>query len=119
MIRYYHFDQRRVPTKRNPYEQQEYQRENPQMFTTPTQSVNADGSLITYEQVTTSLQQHYDKLVKNAEEYAIVHKFNPEFWYLMDGLAPVKQMTDYLVTQMKLCQRDFVENYKHLQERLR
>lgn len=34
--------------QRNPYEQQEYQRKNPHLFTTMTQSVNPDGTITTY-----------------------------------------------------------------------
>ncbi len=106
-----------APSKRNPYEQQEFQRKNPHLFTTPTQSVNPDGSIMTYQQVTAKLQETYDKLEANARVYAAAHKFNPDFWYLMDDLHETKEATDYLATQMKLCLRGFTDNYGRMHQR--
>ena len=47
---------------RTEYEQLEYQRKNPHLYTTMTQSVNSDGTITTYEQVTRKLQEAVDKL---------------------------------------------------------
>lgn len=103
--------------KYSQHEQQEFQRKNPRLFTTRTQSVNPDGSLITYQQVTANIQEQYNKLVASARVYATAHYFNADFWYLMDDLQETKKATDFLATQMKLCLRGFTDNYKRMHER--
>ena len=106
-----------VPSKRNPYEQQEFQRKNSYLFTTPTQSVNADGSLTTYEQVTTRLRETRDKLVAIARAHAAAKDFNTDYWFLMDELSDTKKHVDFVEDERKKCLRGFTENYARMRER--
>jgi len=90
---------------RNPYEQQEYQRTHAKLFTTVKQSVNIDGSLITYEEVTRNIQKQLDRL----EE---LHNNHP-YWFTV---APKEQQDIYFFLNNKLDQvrRTFVDNYKRV-----
>lgn len=90
---------------RNPYEQQEYQRNNPHLFTTMSTEVSADGSLITFDEVTASIRKQLDKL----EE---LHGGMP-YWFVF-GTPEEKDMLDYLNRQLVLVQRGFVENYRRV-----
>jgi len=95
---------------RTEYEQQEYRRIHPEFFTTMSQSVNPDGSLVKYEDVTTNIQKQLDKLeeLHGGERY----------WWAManrDELAVYNYLSDLLVK----CQKGFVENYHRMNEYLK
>ena len=101
---------------RTPYEQQEFQRKNPHLFTTQTQSVQPDGSIVAYVEVTKALNSQRERLIEIARTIAAQDKFNPDYWYLLDKLAETKQAVDYIETQMKICLEGFTENYKRVRE---
>lgn len=107
----------KTSVQRNPYEQQEFQRKNPHLFTTPLQSVHPDGSIVSYVEVTKSLNEQRERLVEIARVVAAQDKFNPDYWYLLDKLAETKQAVDFIETQMKKCLEGFTENYKRMHER--
>lgn len=99
-------------------EQLEYQRKNPHLFTTLTQSVNPDGTLVDYFKITAKLQETEDKLVSIARARAEAKNFNPDYWFLMDELSQIKEMTDLILADKKRCQQGFVENYARIKELL-
>jgi hypothetical protein len=106
-----------VPSKRNAFEQQEFQRKNPWLFTTPTQQVLPDGRLLTYQEVTAKLQEQKDKLVAMARVVAARYKFNTDYWFMLTQNSNTKDMVDYLDAEMKKCHQGFITNYQHMYER--
>lgn len=107
----------RTDTKcRTEYEQLEFQRKNPHLFTTPTQSVNSDGSITTHAQVTARLREARDKLVANARIFAAAHDFSADYWFLMDELSDTKKHVDYLEAEISKALVSFTENYMRFKE---
>lgn len=101
---------------RDKYEQQEFQRKNPHLFTTLTQSVNADGSITTYQQVTKKLQETYDRILEIVEGMAIERGMEPHQWIHIEELQPQAEQLDYLTGQMKIVARGFADTYARFQE---
>jgi hypothetical protein len=99
---------------RNPYEQQEYQRTHPELFTTPYHSVNADGSIIAYEKVTQKLRETREKIVANAQILAASKGLSTEYWFLLSDNETAKQSVDYLDAEMQKCLSGFTENYARM-----
>jgi hypothetical protein len=104
---------------RNEYEQLEYQRKNPHLFTTMSQSVGADGTLVTYQQVTSNLQYSVDKMQEaHTKKFGGVHPV-----YCMRPLIgkpehPMCQAIEMCNEDMDRCKTSFVENYKYMHDRV-
>lgn len=104
----------KVATKTE-YEQLEYQRKNPHLFTTMTQSVNPDGTITTYEQITKNLKESVDRAQEiHSKAYGGEHPV-----YCMRPLIgmpenPLCQMIEILKQDMDKCLTGFVRNYKHM-----
>jgi hypothetical protein len=105
--------------QRNPYEQQEFQRKNPHLFTTPHQSVNHDGSITTYEDVTYPLRETRDKIVSNAQILAARKGISAEYWFLLSDNEAAKQSVEFLEDEMKKCLLGFTENYARMHDHMR
>lgn len=99
------------------YEKLEHQRKNPHLYTTPTQSVNADGTITTYEQVTKRLRDTKESIVSNARIVAAKKNIDPDYWFLLDELAPTKEVVDVIDTDLKRALKGFTENYARFKER--
>lgn len=101
---------------RTEYEQLEFQRKNPHLFTTMTQSVNPDGSITTFEQVTRGLKHTTDK----AQE-AHTKVFGGE--HPVYCMRPVMGVSEHQICQiiehckkdMDRCLTSFVKNYSQIQ----
>lgn len=97
------------PNHRAEYEQREFQRLNPHLYTTLNQSVNPDGSITTFEDVTKTIRYHLERL----KEIQVEQGANPEFWWLYAS-KEIQDMHDYLLRQLDKCRRGFVRNYKNM-----
>lgn len=105
--------------KRSEFEQQEFQRKNPHLYTTPTQSVNPDGTITTYQQVTTKLRETKDRLVHHARTVAASRDFNADYWFLIDDLRETKETVEYIDGQLETALRGFTKNYQRMHESMR
>ncbi len=103
---------------RTEYEQLEYQRKNPHLFTTITQSVNADGSITTYEQVTKNLKQSVDKAQKaHSKVFGGEHPVNCMRPVIGTPENPLCQMIEMCNQDMDRCLTSFVKNCKYMSAR--
>jgi hypothetical protein len=91
---------------RTPYEQQELQRKNPELYTTMSQMVGIDGALLTFEEVTRNIKKQLDRLEQ-------LHDGN-SYWWLFASKEQ-QAMYNFLLDQMQSCKDSFVRNYVHMQ----
>lgn len=99
-------------------EQLEYQRNNPHLFTTMTQSVNADGTIVSYEQVTRKLRETLDKMQaihsKKFGGIHPVHCMRPAMGTAQNAFC---ESIEIVEKDLDRCMEGFVRNYKCMQER--
>lgn len=95
-------------------EQLEFQRRNPDKFTTLTQGVNVDGTLYTYDAVTSKLRSTKSKLESYARAYAASRGVDPDYWFLLPALGSTKRHIDYIDRQLGEVLRTFVDNYARI-----
>lgn len=106
--------------KKLTYEQLEYQRNNPHLFTTMTQSVNADGTIVSYEQVTRKLRDTLDKMQAiHSKKFGGIHPvycMRPVMGTAQNAFCESIEMVE---KDLDRCMEGFVRNYKYMQERTR
>lgn len=93
-------------------EQIERQRKNPRLYTTMNQSVNPDGTITTFEQVTKQLKYTLDKLqVGHTSMFGGNHPVYCMRPIIGQPEADICQMIEMIKKDMDRCRLGFVENY--------
>ena len=95
------------------FEQLEFQRKNPHLFITPFQSVNIDGSITTFDDVTKRLRESRLMIVGFARQIAVKNGEDPEYWFLLPELKPTKDLVDFIDKDMRRAALSFAEHYKY------
>jgi len=91
----------------------EHQRRNPHLYTTLNQSVNADGSITTFDDITRGLQK-----ALSAMDIAHINTFGgPHPVYCLRPIIgnaeyPVCQMIEMINEDMDKCRLGFIKNYQ-------
>lgn len=98
------------------YEQLEHQRKNPHLYTTPTQSVNFDGTIITYDQVTEKLQKAFSDVTRVHNHIYGVEECRAGY---CGGSGDSCNILGLLATQLADASKGFVKNYVILRERMK
>jgi hypothetical protein len=102
------------------YEQLEYQRNNPHLFTTMSQSVNFDGSITTFDQVTSKIQDTLKKVqLAHKQKFGGNHPVYCMRPIIGQSENPICQMIEMLENDLDRCRIGFVRTYKDMQERIR
>lgn len=96
-------------------EKLEHQRQNPHLYTTLSQSVSADGTIITLEQVTSKITEALNK----CKVYHL-KKFGTEecgvmCYYQNDDLC---KMIEIYYGDIKKASMSFIENYNNMRRRM-
>ena len=109
-----------IDKTRTEYEQLEYQRTHPDLFTTMSQSVNPDGSLTTFDSVTAKMKKTLDAMNEaHTRKFGGSHPnfcVHPIMWQSSD---PICASIELLESDMSKVRASFVSNYRYMHERIK
>ena len=97
-------------------EQLEFQRKNPHLYTTMTQSVDVIGNIVTLEQVTSKITDALNKLRQYHYKKYGTEDCGVMCMYKADDLCNMISMCN---GDIRRASESFVKNFKHMQDRIK